>query len=88
MPIYDYRCAECGKDFEILAAIAEAPPQLGPGCEAGSCRLARQYGPVAGHVARAGAIDRDEAVAAAADFRSMSPRTPHVCAKYCSHHKK
>jgi len=33
MPIYEYRCQECGHELEILQRMADAPLQECPACE-------------------------------------------------------
>ena len=32
MPIYEYRCGECGAQTEILQRISDAPPSVCPEC--------------------------------------------------------
>jgi putative FmdB family regulatory protein len=38
MPLYEYRCPECGLEFEELRAMAEAGPAACPGCGATATR--------------------------------------------------
>ena len=56
MPIFEYRCASCGKRFEALQSRADEPHPSCPGC--GAARVERQLsafavlgGPSAGHSA-------------------------------------
>jgi putative FmdB family regulatory protein len=92
LPIYAYRCAECGKDFEVLAKIADAAPTRGPGCDGSACQLAKRLMPVVGHVSRSGGASayREQAMEAAASYQVPRPEGggAHVCTKYCDHHKK
>jgi putative FmdB family regulatory protein len=32
MPIYEYRCAECGQDHEVLQKVSEPPLTVCPAC--------------------------------------------------------
>ena len=42
MPLYEYRCGECGHRFEILQRLGEGPEGLAcPRC--GARRLAKQF---------------------------------------------
>lgn len=34
MPLFDYRCSNCGHEFEALQAMSEAPLTVCPVCEA------------------------------------------------------
>lgn len=33
MPIYEYRCLECGKEFELMQKFSDAPLKKCPACE-------------------------------------------------------
>ena len=37
MPIYEYQCASCGKEFEMLVRSSSPPPRC-PGCSSGELR--------------------------------------------------
>jgi len=39
MPIYEYRCTACGKDFERLQKITDSPIQDCPFCKGGVRKL-------------------------------------------------
>ena len=47
MPLYEYLCSQCGKQFEIQHKMADPTPSSGPGCDQRSCKLARQLSRVA-----------------------------------------
>jgi putative FmdB family regulatory protein len=32
MPLYEYRCARCGKVFEVIQKFSDAPLETHPGC--------------------------------------------------------
>jgi putative FmdB family regulatory protein len=32
MPLYEYRCAQCGKVFEVIQKFSDAPLETHPGC--------------------------------------------------------
>jgi len=36
MPIYDYKCRDCGNEFDELAAIGDPPPKECPACHCGN----------------------------------------------------
>ncbi len=50
MPIYDYHCKSCGKNFEIQHKMAESAPANGPDCGQASCALEKQMSRVAASV--------------------------------------
>ena len=50
MPLYDYYCKNCGKNFEIQHKMAESAPPAGPGCAQANCSLEKQISLVAGTV--------------------------------------
>ncbi|MDP7111302.1 MAG: zinc ribbon domain-containing protein [Myxococcota bacterium] len=35
MPIYEYRCDDCGSTFDVMARITEAPPENCESCNGG-----------------------------------------------------
>jgi putative FmdB family regulatory protein len=35
MPIYEYRCDDCGSTFEVMARITAAPPEHCESCQGG-----------------------------------------------------
>ena len=43
MPFYDLRCADCGKEFNILASMAKKTEKQIPCPECGSFELATVY---------------------------------------------
>lgn len=44
MPIYEYRCAGCGRDFELTRPIAQSSdPAPCPGCGQPSEKLVSQF---------------------------------------------
>lgn len=46
MPIYEYRCRDCGKEFEIVAAITQLA-DLEPKCpDCGSTSVERRWSSV------------------------------------------
>lgn len=47
MPIYEYRCRRCGRDFERLVSIAHEAPGACPDC--GDREPARRYSGFATH---------------------------------------
>lgn len=80
MPIYDYKCQSCEKQFSIQASMHDPQPTVGPGCN-GPCQpqkcLNRVFGQVAG--AHAAPVEKP---------RSAPKEAPsHVCSKYCDLHK-
>ena len=50
MPLYDYHCKKCGKNFEIQHKMAESAPAIGPDCAESLCSLQKQISPVAASV--------------------------------------
>jgi putative FmdB family regulatory protein len=40
MPIYEYRCAECGHEMEVWAKISDPPPDACPSCRAAAMKKA------------------------------------------------
>lgn len=40
MPLYDYDCAACGRRFEVIHGVNDAPPQQCPLCGSGPVRKA------------------------------------------------
>jgi len=42
LPLYEYRCGDCGKKFDVLAGIAEKEAGLKPGCPKCGSRDCRQ----------------------------------------------
>jgi putative FmdB family regulatory protein len=47
MPIYEYACRTCGKNFSIQAKIADAPPVRGQDCVSNKCVLEKQLSLIA-----------------------------------------
>lgn len=39
MPIYEYRCQDCGKDLEVMQKITESPLEVCPSCGGSLQRL-------------------------------------------------
>ncbi len=42
MPYYEYRCSECGREFEVRASFAEKQAGLDPECPACHAKKADQ----------------------------------------------
>ena len=42
MPVYEYRCEECGKRFDVRASFAEKQAGLEPACPSCEGRRAKQ----------------------------------------------
>jgi putative FmdB family regulatory protein len=40
MPIYEYRCSECGHEMEVWAKISDPPPEACPSCRAAAMKKA------------------------------------------------
>ena len=40
MPLYDYDCAACGRRFEVIHGVNDAPPEQCPLCGSGPVRKA------------------------------------------------
>lgn len=40
MPIYEYRCVECGHELEVWARVSDPPPEACPACNEPSLRKA------------------------------------------------
>ena len=38
MPIYEYRCAECGKELEVIQKVSEDPMEICPSCHRAALR--------------------------------------------------
>lgn len=38
MPIYEYTCPDCGKDFDELQKFSDPPVTVCPGCQAGNVK--------------------------------------------------
>ena len=54
MPIYEYRCTECGADFELMRPMSKAnEPAACPKCGAASEKLVSAFGSQIGYFVRA-----------------------------------
>ena len=96
MPIYEYRCHTCGKEFSVQAKMADAPPTRGLDCVSNKCQLEKQMsltagivkgshgGPSAAHMpcGKPSGVARDEGCGT--DNSCAPPIKPH-CAGGCSH---
>lgn len=80
MPIYDYKCQQCAKEFTVQASMKDPEPTSGPSCD-GPCRiqkcLSRVFGQVAG--AHPAPVERPKS--------QPQEKPSHVCSKYCDLHK-
>jgi putative FmdB family regulatory protein len=80
MPIYDYKCQQCAKEFTVQASMKDPEPTAGPSCD-GPCRiqkcLSRVFGQVAG--AHPAPVERPKS--------QPQEKPSHVCSKYCDLHK-
>lgn len=47
MPLYEYHCKTCGKNFEMQHKMADAAPTHAPDCSANTCLIERQMSRVA-----------------------------------------
>ena len=41
MPLYEYKCFECGKIFEVWHSMNDDPPEIMEECEKKNCQLQR-----------------------------------------------
>lgn len=57
MPIYEYRCADCGHELEAMQKLSEAPLTDCPACQAG--RLRKRISPVAFRLKGSGWYETD-----------------------------
>jgi putative FmdB family regulatory protein len=80
MPIYDYKCQHCAKEFTVQASMHDPQPDQGPSCD-GPCQIRKCLSPVFGQVAGAHRAPLEKTKAAAPEKPS------HVCSKYCDLHK-
>jgi putative FmdB family regulatory protein len=80
MPIYDYKCQQCAKEFTVQASMKDPEPTVGPSCD-GPCLiqkcLSRVFGQVAG--AHPAPVERPKS--------APQEKPSHVCSKYCDLHK-
>jgi putative FmdB family regulatory protein len=44
MPIYEYRCSDCGNEMEVMQRITEEPLRVCPKCNGALCRLISNTG--------------------------------------------
>lgn len=80
MPIYDYKCQSCAKEFTVQASMHDPLPTLGPSCE-GPCEIRKCLSPVFGQVAGTHRPPVEKP-------KSQPQEKPtHVCSKYCDMHK-
>ncbi len=81
MPIYDYQCSTCQRQFTVQARMNDPEPTQGPHCQQQSCSIKKSLSRVFGQVAGAHAAP----IETPASKPKESPS--HVCSKYCDLHK-
>lgn len=91
MPLYEYHCSHCGKNFEIQHKMADPAPTSGPDCVEQGCQMERQISRVAAVVkspnpmARAAQQLQDFGVAETKAATKPEPKS-HQCGSGCALH--
>jgi len=90
MPIYEYSCKTCGKEFEMMAGIGAAAPQRGPDCTSSKCVCERRLSVVATPRRSATtAVMEKAAMTKNFDIPDPAPTVrdpgPHQCTPGCAH---
>ncbi len=91
MPLYEYSCHTCGRDFEVLRKISDPILETREGCEENQCKLRKKLSPFAGHIVgqMPGPSDAREISGETTSTPALPENDPvHICSKYCSHHTK
>lgn len=91
MPLYEYLCSHCGKQFEIQHKMADPTPTSGPNCQDQGCKLERQISRVSAVVkspnpfaAAAGRMPGFESNPAKSD--TNTEQKSHQCGSGCALH--
>jgi putative FmdB family regulatory protein len=82
MPLYEYVCKTCGKEFEMIASMGSATPARGPDCTSTKCACERRMSLVA-TPRRSGTTVVMEKSQATQDFDVPAPA--HQCSTSCGH---
>lgn len=94
MPLYEYQCQRCGKNFEIQHKMADSAPTKGPGCsESAACPLERQISRVAGVVKSpnpmAAAAQKFAPFSSPSNTKdTKSEQNTHQCGSGCALHSR
>ena len=83
MPIYEYHCHTCGKDFAIQAKIADAPPARGLDCVSSKCVLEKQLSLIASPI-KSSPNQQQSGECGVSEKTPTSPPA-HGCGGCCSH---
>jgi putative FmdB family regulatory protein len=97
MPLYEYYCGRCGKNFEIQHKMADPAPNLGPDCDERGCQMERQISRVSATVRSPNpmaqgfrALQNSELgqkmTPADSDARTKSEPKSHQCGSGCALH--
>jgi putative FmdB family regulatory protein len=84
MPIYEYHCHTCGKDFSHQAKIADAPPVRGQDCVSNRCVLEKQLSLIAAPCKHHRKPAEGPSLASSNEEVANTP-VPGGCSGMCSH---